>query len=190
MEKELRRNKIHRVQLEPLKAGTQELYCRLGEQAYRDHYLHLWPDRDPTPYISTSFTQTIVSGETKDKTNLHYLVRLGTEYIGIVKLIKFHQINSISLQEPMYLEKIYFLSQYTGKGYGKEILAEIEAISLQGKMKTLWLATMKKGFPLRFYQNLGFEIIGEQELPFKESIPEQRGMYILGKSLRGAIESS
>ncbi|MBT8281405.1 MAG: hypothetical protein KJO16_07495, partial [Muriicola sp.] len=153
MDKELEQGKIQKVQLEPLQAGTQELYCRVGERAYRDHYLHLWPDGDPSPYISTSFTLAILNGEIKDKNTLHYLVRLGAVCIGIVKLIKFHQMNNIPLQKPMYLEKIYLLSLYTGNGYGKEVLGEIESISHQGKMKTLWLATMKKGFPLKFYQN-------------------------------------
>lgn len=186
MDKEIERDKISRVQLEPLQAETHDLYCRVGEQAYRDHYLHLWPEGDPTPYISTSFTHAIIAKETKDEKNLHYLVRFGSAYIGIVKLIKFHQIKNIPLQQPMYLEKIYFLSQFTGKGYGKEVLGEIESIGLLGGMKTLWLATMKKGFPLRFYQNLGFEIIGEQQLPFEESIPKERGMFLLSKDLKGA----
>lgn len=185
MERELEQGDLRIVRLEGLEPEQYEAYCKTGEQAYRDHYLHLWPDQDPTPYISTSFTNECIARESREENTLHFMVCRGEKYIGIVKLVKFEQIRDLPQPAPMFLEKIYLLNRYTGKGYGQEILGQIESLSLREGMKTLWLATMKKGFPLRFYQKHGFKIVGEQQLPFQDSIPEERGMYILSKSLEG-----
>ena len=183
MERALEKGDLGNVRLEPLEPEQHEAYCKTGEQAYRDHYLHLWPHQDPTPYISTSFTNESIAIESKEENTLHFMVCRREKYIGIVKLVKFQQIQDHPQSAPMFLEKIYLLKRYTGKGYGQEILEQIESLSIREGMKTLWLATMKKGFPLRFYQKHGFKIVGEQQLPFQASIPEERGMYILSKSL-------
>jgi len=185
MERELEQGECGNVRLEPLEPGEHETYCKTGQQAYRDHYLHLWPEQDPSPYIRTSFTNERIAQESREENTLHFMVCLGDRYIGIVKLVKYQQIRDLPQSAPMFLEKIYLLKRYTGKGYGQKILEQIESLSIKQGMKTLWLATMKKGFPLRFYQKYGFNIVGEQQLPFQESIPEERGMYILSKSLMG-----
>jgi len=170
--------------LEPLIKKTFDIYCKVGEQAYRDHYLHLWPGEDPAPYINSSFTKEILNSETSEKNTFHFLVKSGIEVIGILKLIVGEDIPKIPLPRPMYLEKIYLLRKHTGKGYGKQVLLQVEKLAKEHSAKSIWLATMKKGFPLRFYQNIGFEIIGEQQLPFEKSIPEERGMYLLCKRLK------
>lgn len=185
MERELEQGDLGNVRLEPLEPEQYETYCKTGEQAYRDHYLHLWPEQNPAPYIRTSFTNESITSESREENTLHFMVCRSEKCIGIVKLVKFQQIRDLPQSAPMFLEKIYLLKRYTGKGYGQEILAQIESLSIREGTKTLWLATMKKGFPLRFYQNHGFKIVGEQQLPFQESIPEERGMYILSKSLAG-----
>lgn len=171
------------ISLEPLTVATLFAYSELGEQAYRDHYLHLWPREDPSPYIESSFTLTILREEIKDPNSYHFIIRKENKGIGILKLIKEKGIKNIPHKGSMLLEKIYLLGKYTGKGYGKQILLQLETMAIHFKIRYLWLATMKKGKALPFYQELGYGIFGEQELPFENAKPEEKEMYLLVKEL-------
>jgi len=172
------------IGLEPLSVATFSTYCKLGEQAYRDHYLHLWPEKDPSPYIESSFTTAVIRKEIKDPNTFHFIIRKQSEGIGILKLIKDKGIEKVPHQGSMLLEKIYLLNKYTGKGHGKQILEKLEAMALSLKIRHLWLATMKKGSALLFYQELGYTIIGEQQLPFENARQDEQEMYLLLKQLR------
>ncbi|NNK20400.1 MAG: hypothetical protein HKP07_03775, partial [Flavobacteriaceae bacterium] len=63
MERELEQGELDNVRLELLEPEHHETYCKIGEQAYRDHYLHLWPEQNPSPYIRTSFTTESIARE-------------------------------------------------------------------------------------------------------------------------------
>ncbi len=173
------------TRLEPLSVATFSIYCKIGEQAYRDHYLHLWPREDPSPYIESSFTKVVLKEEVKDPDCSHFVIRCGNEGIGILKLIRDKGIGEIPHKGSMLLEKIYLLRKFTGKGHGKQVLEQLETIALQYDIRHLWLATMKKGRALQFYQELGYSIIGEQELPFENAKPDEKEMYLLAKKLKG-----
>ena len=171
------------IVLEPLSVATFSTYCKLGEQAYRDHYLHLWPDEDPSPYIESSFTTAILKQEIKDPNTFHFIIRSQSEGIGILKLIKDKGIKNVPHKGFMLLEKIYLIHKFTGKGHGKTVLEKIESKALDLNIRNLWLDTMKKGRALKFYQQFGYTIIGEKLLPFKNARQEEKGMYILKKEL-------
>lgn len=179
MDKEL----TPKVELVPLTTGSIGLYCKLGEQAYRDHYLHLWPNGDPTPYIEISYTNKVVTKEMSDPNNLHYLIRAERKYIGIAKGIKNRQPVEMDMSEPFFLEKIYFLKAFTGRGYGEDALRTLHATVRKMGMHSVYLLTMRKGRALAFYQKMGYRILREALLPFENAVPEERGMYVLGKIL-------
>jgi GNAT superfamily N-acetyltransferase len=98
-------------------------------------------------------------------------------------LIKGKGVKNIPHKDSMLLEKIYLLHKFTGKGFGKQILEKLETMALSLKIRHLWLATMKKGRALLFYQELGYAIIGEQDLPFENARQDEKEMYLLAKEL-------
>lgn len=177
-------NKLDKtIGLEPLSDATFYTYCKLGEQAYREHYLHLWPEKDPSAYIESSFTTAVLRKEIQDPNTLHFIIRKQHEGIGILKLIRDKGMDKVSHSGSMLLEKIYLLHEHTGKGYGRQILEQLEEMAIGLKISHLWLATMKKGSALRFYQELGYTIVGEQELPFENAKQDEKEMYLLIKKL-------
>lgn len=184
MEGELEEQSPFTVQLEPVSVQTLHHYCKVGEQAYRDHYLHLWPDQDPSPYIDTSFRTHVVQKELAQENNLHFLIRYGNSNIGIAKLILNKNPEGLVFPDPVFLEKIYLIKEHTGKGIGPTILEALHGLCMQLEMEYICLATMRKGRALSFYQKMGYEILREEVLPFENAIPEERGMYLLGRSLK------
>ncbi len=175
------------LRLEPLNTGTFSTYCEIGEQAYREHYLHLWPEKDPSPYLKSSFTTAVLKNEVSDPATFHFIIRNKQEGIGIAKLVRNKGFKEFPDTNSILLEKIYILQSCTGKGCGTQVLEQLETYAKGLGMRYLWLATMKKGEALKFYQKLGYSIKGEQILPFENARPEEKGMYILVKEIFNAV---
>ncbi len=154
-------------------------YNRVGTASYHQHYLHLWPEEDPSHYIESSFTTQVMAREIKDPNLRHFLIEQEGEIAGILKLVVDAPTNTHSHHEAMLLEKIYLLKTYSGKGLGKKCINYVIDLAESKGKKILWLDTMKKGRALNFYLGLGFEIFGEKLLDFSSAHNDQRPMYKL-----------
>lgn len=163
----------------PLKEGSIATYIDIGIRSYHEHYLHLWPDSDPSPYIEDNYTFEIVSKELKNANLKHYLVEFNSVPAGIFKIVLNAAIGAYPATDALLIEKIYFLKAFSGQGLGKSCLKYlIEKARSMGK-KVIWLDTMKQGPALAFYQKLGFEILGKKELHYEGALEDQKAMLIL-----------
>jgi len=64
------------LRFEPLTPKTYNDYIKVGTLAYNQHYLHLWPNGDSTPYITNSFTFEILQKEEQNKNTHLYTIKL------------------------------------------------------------------------------------------------------------------
>ena len=167
------------MEITRLKKEQIDIYNAVGRKSYYQHYLHLWENREPEPYISTSFTENVVLEELKDPNLAHFIIKLNSEAVGVMKTVINAELNQYPSEKAMLLEKIYLLNEYSGKGLGKRSLDYIVEFARSYNKEILWLDTMKNGRPLPFYLDYGFEIIGEKELNFNKVIPAEKTMYIL-----------
>lgn len=171
------------ISIIPLSKENHKTYILVGTQAYNQHYLHLWENRDPTPYLQSSFTKEVLEKEEMDPNTELYVIHRKTVPVGIVKITLDSALESYTKEEALLVNKIYILSQHSGQGVGKKAL---EFISLRAKdlnKKIVWLDTMKNGPALQFYLKNGFEICKEIKLKFQTVLEEQRPMYIMGKKI-------
>lgn len=158
---------------------TLETYIEVGIASYHQHYLHLWKDENPAPYLENNFRRELVEQDLKNINLNHLLIKDNHEVIGILKIVKNAPVAQYKAEEAMLLEKIYLLASYTGQGLGKKSLQfAIDLATVSGK-KVLWLDTMKKGRALDFYLDLGFHIIGEKDLSYPSVLNDQKEMYLL-----------
>lgn len=173
-----------RAYLRSVTLSLIDQYVDLGIQSYKEHYLHLWKDNDPSQYLQSNFTKEILSTEL-GQSGLYHFIAYGDDHpIGIVKLNASRELQPYPPRDTLLLEKIYFLREYSGMGYGKKILQEIIDTAFQLKKRWLWLEAMQKGDALLFYLKKGFEIFGETQLKFSNSREEERPMFVLVKELR------
>jgi len=163
----------------PLTPELISTYNRIGAASYHQHYLHLWPNEDPSQYIESSFTAEVMKRDIRDSNLRHYIIKQEGEAAGILKLIVDAPTLDYTRQQAMLLEKIYILNEYSGKGLGKKCINYVIASAHSMGKKVLWLDTMKKGRALKFYLDLGFEIFGEKLLEFPNALDDQRPMYRL-----------
>jgi len=172
------------INIRPVTPATCPLYCNLGIKAYKEHYLHLWKNSDPSPYIQKSFTMDMVNSELKDSSSYLFLIYSGDKAVGILKIIKDASIAPYSSKQAIFLEKIYLLNEYSGKGLGGHVLSWVETYSLNSNKKILWLETMQKGQALNFYIKNDFEILRAKNHPMKEVLLDHKPMYVLFKKLK------
>ena len=169
--------------LEPVTKSNLQQYLTVGSKSYREHYLHLWENEDPTPYISHGLTQEVVERELQDPNALNYLISWDNETVGILKLVKDCGVDEISDIDALKAEKIYLLKEHSGKGIGKQLLQFIEDMATKLGKKYVWLDTMQKGNPIFFYQKNGYVIKRESEVTLPNAKPEEKPMWILTKAL-------
>ena len=171
------------IKFEEVSNETCQLYCNLGIKAYQEHYLHLWKNNDPTPYIEESFTIDVVKDELKDNSASLWLIYRGNTAVGILKLIIDAPLAPHISKETVLLEKIYILNKFSGKGIGSFTLSWVESYCLKANRQVLWLETMQKGPALKFYLKNGYEILKEKQLKYEQVLEKQKPMYVLMKKV-------
>ncbi|AEM72068.1 GCN5-related N-acetyltransferase [Allomuricauda ruestringensis DSM 13258] len=173
----------NKVILEPVTQDNLNEYLTVGVKSYCEHYLHLWENEDPTPYISYGLTKEVVERELQDPNALNYLIQQNNKNVGILKLVKNCGIDEIADSDALKAEKIYLLKEHSGKGIGKQVLLFIEDIARKRNKKYVWLDAMQKGNPVHFYQKNGYIIKRDSEIPFPGARPNEKAMWILTKTL-------
>lgn len=172
------------IKFEAVTNKTRELYCKLGIKAYKEHYLHLWKNNDPTPYFEESFTIDVVRHELKDNSSSLWLIHMGDTAIGILKLIKDAPIGPYNSKKAILLEKIYILNKFSGKGIGSLALSWVEKYCMDSDKQVLWLEAMQKGPALKFYLKNGYHILKEKQLKFDLVLDKEKPMYVLLKKIK------
>ncbi len=102
-------------------------------------------------YSPNSLTQQM-------KENHHFLLlEKKQSYIGYCS---YHQ-----NQETTFLQKIYILPKEQGKGYGKKMLTKVISKAKLSHSKSLRLNVNRYNNAVKFYQNMGFQILYQEDNP-------------------------
>ena len=158
-------------------------YLETGRQGYRDHYCHLWPGGNPNPYLTRNFTREILLQELGGPGLIHWIVYVDDRPAGICKLDLERKSGTFHPGRALFLEKIYFRKEFTGKGLGSRVLQEIFALARREARTGVWLEAMQKGPALAFYEKHGFKILGPTAVPYPEVLEAEKHMWVLGKDL-------
>lgn len=171
---------IHFVELVP---HLYDTYINIGTTAYNQHYRHLWPKGDTTTYINHSFTNKVVADEELNKNTMLCLIQSEGTYVGILKMTLHRRIMTYDESEAMFLDKIYILKEYSGRGIGANSIGIIEDLARKLSKKAIFLEAMQKGKALAFYLANDFNIVAKSKVPFANVIEEEKSMYLLKKDI-------
>lgn len=167
----------------------------IARRAYIDHYTYLWQD-DGEWYTQKMYAEAQLLTEIQDPNVLYYIVSQNNTPLGFIKLKKDYPLSigasglsfgygegsKIALPNALYIDRIYFVKEATGKGIGKVCFDFMEKIALTENKDSLWLMAMDCSFDaIRFYEKQGFEKCGSWVLDFEKMKPELRGMSIFYK---------
>lgn len=169
------------VHFEPISPETYSSYIEVGAKAYNQHYLHLWPNGNTKPYITSSFTNAVLEKEARDSNTILYRILSNQKAVGVLKITLDSAVHPFSKEEALCVDKIYILNEYSGKGIGKKVLQFALLRAEELNKKIVWLDTMQKGPALDFYLKNGFEIHSESKVAFATVIEEERLMWVMVK---------
>ncbi|MEP2279555.1 GNAT family N-acetyltransferase [Maribacter sp.] len=171
------------IQFDLLKPELYNKYIEIGTNAYNQHYTHLWPNGDTSTYIKNSFTKKVLLDEEKDQNTLLYLIKIDSAYVGLLKITLHKQVQEYSKTDALYLDKIYILNEFSGKGIGTKSLRFVKKIANEHSKKVIFLESMQKGLALPFYLSNLFIIVANTQVPFNNVLEEEKPMYLLRKKL-------
>ena len=171
------------VHFEPIISAVYDNYIEVGTQAYNQHYLHLWPNENSSPYIKSSFTKEVLEKEATDDNTILYRILKNKKAVGVLKITLNSPLVNFSEDEALCVDKIYILKEHSGKGIGKKVLQFVMLRAKEMQKKIVWLDTMQKGPALNFYLKNGFIIHSESKVTLPTILEKEKLMWIMVKKV-------
>jgi GNAT superfamily N-acetyltransferase len=160
---------------------------QLGCQTYLPHYPHLWYGGGVEWYLNKCFNEQQLDLDLTNPSLSYYAICVDGQEVGLLKLVKNKAPLGLNPDTSLYLEKIYFLKEFTGLGLGQTTMNWVFEQALNSGIKTVWLMAMDTSHKaIAGYAKAGFHQIGTTRLDeeeFQLMKPEFRGMVILKKDL-------
>jgi GNAT superfamily N-acetyltransferase len=164
------------------KVGLKDLKALqiIGERSYTPHYTHLWKPGGVEWYMNRCFSDATLEKEFADENIEYYIISAGDEDIGILKLILQKQVPDSEIENALYLEKIYFVKEWTGKGIGRKLIEFAFERARELNRDCVWLMAMDTSDkPIAAYERAGFRIHSRTRLDFEIMKEEFRGMAVM-----------
>ena len=140
----------------------------IGVRSYLPHYAYLWKPNGIEWYLERCFGDEFLQKEISDPNVEYYIVENNGENIGMMKLVLKKPVPDSNIENALYLEKVYFIKEWTGKGVGRKLIDYALQRAAELKRDCVWLTAMdtsakpieayeKAGFTIHSYANLGDE---------------------------------
>ena len=154
----------HSVLIRKVEAEEVSLLAELGLETFLQSHGHSASPTDIKKYTTRAFSENSVSLELADPKSIFHFLILGDVAIGYSKINFNTSVESRSGNSLCKLERIYLLSKYHGKGLGRLLMDHAIDLSKKNAQNGMWLYTwIENEKAVAFYQNYGFEIIGQYD---------------------------
>ena len=138
-------------------------------------------------YLNKCFSDRQLEMDLANPSLSYYAICLDGREVGLLKLVRNKAPFGLNPATSLYLEKIYFLKEFTGLGLGQKTISQVFEQARNSEIKTVWLMAMDSSHKtIASYEKAGFHRIGTTRLDdeeFQLMKPEFRGMVILKKDL-------
>lgn len=169
-------------QYQKLGLGDIPLIQQVGRATYEPYYPHIWEPGGLDWYMEKCFGENTLKLDLADP-NLEYIVPRDEQgnAVGFLKLILEKPLPDGSISNALYLEKIYLMPNFYGKGNGQKIMEFVfEKAAALGR-EAVWLVCMEHG-PVWAYERAGFKIVGTVSWDFELLKDTQRvGLVMVRK---------
>ncbi len=167
--------KIRKVGLSDL----QELRD-IGIKSYVPHYAQMWKADGLEWYLNRCFGDEFLMNELVDANVEYYIISFAEQNIGILKLVLQKPLPDSDVENALYLEKLYFIKEWTGKGIGRELMNFVFERAKEINCDCVWLVAMDTADkPIQAYENAGFTIHSHKLLDFELMKDEFKGTFVM-----------
>jgi GNAT superfamily N-acetyltransferase len=160
----------------------------IGIRSYLPHYTHLWKEGGVDWYMRRCFADEVLQSQLSDLNIEYYIAQAEGQDIGILKFVLHKPLPDSDIENALYLEKIYFVKEWTGKGVGRQLMEFVFDRAKELKRDCIWLMAMDTSEkPIAAYEKAGFVIYSRTRLDFELMKVEFRGMVVMKKDL-GSVD--
>ncbi len=152
---------------------------KLGRDTYEPYYPHIWKPGGLDWYMEHCFGTETLTSDLADP-NIEFWVAKDEkeQTLGFLKFILQKPVLDQPVKNALYLEKIYLMPAFFGKGVGQQLMAFVKERAVQLGRAAVWLMVMKNG-PVWAYERAGFQTIGEVHWDFDLLKEEERGGWVM-----------
>ena len=157
----------------------------IGRQSYIHHFSSIWSPQGIEDHIQNGFSPEIILKGLRDEDSQRWFLASDncderSQPIGFATVC-YHKPIPNTNQIGMELQKLYFRSEFTGRGCGGKMMDHVIAYARQLNYSILWLDVLKSNTGgQRFYLQYGFQQVGELE--FNTDL-QSVGQYVMAKTL-------
>ena len=152
----------------------------IGIGSYVPHYTHMWKPGGLEWYLNRCFGDDFLEKELVNENVEYYIISAAEQNIGILKLVLQEPLPDSEIVNALYLEKIYFIKEWTGKGVGRELMNFVFERAKQMNRDCVWLVAMDTAEkPVRAYEKAGFTIHCHEFLDFELLKDEFKGTFVM-----------
>lgn len=163
------------IALEPITTIEQPLLLALMQEIYPPVYAYLWEDAGKQ-YLKTTYSKKQFLEEMQENGAHYFFVYYQQKRIGIFKY-------NLNKDHSIKVHRLYLHPNTHGLGIGSNLLRYLER-KYHSAFKKIWLEAMaSQNEALEFYQNRGFTVQSNYQLPYPLMHTQYRKIYVLQKSL-------
>ena len=154
----------------------------IGIASYLPHYIYLWKPDGIEWYMERCFGEGFLRNEIPNPNVEYYIVKASGENIGMIKLVLQKPLPDSEIKNALYLEKVYFIKEWTGKGVGKKMIEFTLQRAAELGRDCVWLTAMDTAEkPIVAYEKAGFTKHSKMNLgdEFELMKEEFRGMVVM-----------
>ena len=136
------------------------------------HKKALAPD-DLLFYVDKTFNKAAIEADLSNPENIHFVATENDgEILGCINLGKVYLHQALHIELAMEITRLYIKPSCIGKGVASALMENVKSLARSKNIKTLWLHVYKGNEDaIKFYKKCGFEIVGEQNFPVRQSCP-------------------
>ncbi len=139
--------------------------CTLATQTFVDAYRGKISKPDLDTFTGTEFTQSVVTNALETaEIQILWCDNIMVGYIWLQP--QQIPVTGFVSERPLYLRRLYFLQNYTGKGYGRALLNSALSFAKRANYTDIWLTVWDKNPRAEaFYQRESFYTVGDCIFP-------------------------
>ena len=154
----------------------------IGIKSYVPHYAQMWKPGGLEWYLNRCFGDEFLQKEIVDTNVEYYIISAADKNIGILKLVLRKTLPDSKIENALYLEKIYFIKEWTGRGVGRETMNFAFEHAQEINSDCIWLVAMDTADkPIKAYERAGFTIHSHKLLDFELLKDEYKGTFVMKK---------
>lgn len=170
-------------QIRKLTAADLPLMQYVGRATYEPYYPHVWKPGGLDWYMEKCFGTQTLEAEFADPGKEYLLATdLEGQIIGFLKVILQKQAPGTQIANALYLEKIYLMPAYFGKGAGRALIGWVVEKARALGREAVWLEVMNTG-PVRAYERAGFQDIGPTRFEYELLLERERDGRVMLRRL-------